>query len=134
VAGKAKDVAGNSFRLKCQTLGILEPGRSDRGGFYFGKKEVMGRVAPTPISNTEREGMRVSEEEGIKLARHDEQIVTLFNVQTRLDRDRMEDKAFFQGCLTEINGKLDKLANRLPLWATILISLLTAACGWLAKH
>jgi hypothetical protein len=37
--------------------------------------------------------------------------------------------------VTELKGDIkeikDQLTNRLPLWATVLIATLTAACGWL---
>lgn len=51
------------------------------------------------------------------VARLQEQIKTLFGDVNELKSDIKEIK--------------DQLANRLPLWATILISFLTAACGWL---
>ncbi|MDD3890623.1 MAG: hypothetical protein PHR65_12045 [Syntrophomonadaceae bacterium] len=51
------------------------------------------------------------------VARLQEQIKTLFGDVTELKGDIKEIK--------------DQLTNRLPLWATILISFLTATCGWL---
>lgn len=51
------------------------------------------------------------------IARIQEQIKTLFGDVAELKRDIKEIK--------------DQLANRLPLWATVLISALTATVGWL---
>lgn len=51
------------------------------------------------------------------VARLQEQIKTLFGDVTELKGDIKEIK--------------DQLTNRLPLWATVLIATLTAACGWL---
>ena len=51
------------------------------------------------------------------IARLQEQIKTLFNDVTELRTDIKEIK--------------QQLANRLPLWATTLISTLTLAIGWL---
>ncbi len=51
------------------------------------------------------------------VARLQEQIKTLFGDVNELKCDIKEIK--------------DQLANRLPLWATVLIATLTAACGWL---
>jgi hypothetical protein len=50
-------------------------------------------------------------------ARLQEQIKTLFSDVGELKADIKEIK--------------DQLANRLPLWATILISFLTCVIGWL---
>ena len=36
-------------------------------------------------------------------------------------------------CLCNIDAKLERLSNRLPLWATLLISILMGVCGWLAS-
>ena len=55
-----------------------------------------------------------------EIARLQEQIKTLFNDVSELKEDIKEIKA--------------QLANRLPLWATVLMSLLTGAIGWLIKH
>lgn len=51
------------------------------------------------------------------VARLQEQIKTLFNDVDELKSDIKEIK--------------NQLANRLPLWATAVISLLTGAVGWL---
>ncbi len=48
-----------------------------------------------------------------------EQVKTLFNNVGELKEDVRELK--------------EKFANRLPLWATMLIGVLTGVCGWLAK-
>ncbi len=53
------------------------------------------------------------------VARLQEQIKTLFGDVNELKSDVKEIKI--------------QLANRLPLWATILISLLTGAIGWLIR-
>lgn len=52
-----------------------------------------------------------------EIARLQEQIKTLFNDVGELKVDIKEIK--------------NQLANRLPLWATVLMSVLTGACGWL---
>ena len=52
-----------------------------------------------------------------EVARIQEQIKTLFGDVTELKEDVKEIK--------------NQLANRLPLWATVLMSMLTGACGWL---
>ena len=54
------------------------------------------------------------------VARLQEQIKTLFGDVNELKCDIKEIK--------------DQLANRLPLWATVLIATLTAACGWLLRR
>jgi uncharacterized protein YlxW (UPF0749 family) len=53
------------------------------------------------------------------VARLQEQIKTLFSDVDELKTDVKEIK--------------NQLANRLPLWATILMSLLTGAIGWLIR-
>jgi hypothetical protein len=53
------------------------------------------------------------------VARLQEQIKTLFGDVEELKSDVKEIK--------------NQLANRLPLWATILMSLLTGAIGWLIR-
>lgn len=78
-----------------------------------------------------REGMRLSEQEIArieeKIARIEEQIVTLFKNDERMEK--AIDKLC--GDITEIK---EQLANRLPTWATILITLLGGAVGWFAGH
>ena len=54
-----------------------------------------------------------------EVARLQEQIKTLFGDVEELKSDVKEIK--------------QQLANRLPLWATILMSLLTGAIGWLLR-
>lgn len=54
-----------------------------------------------------------------EVARLQEQIKTLFGDVDELKSDVKEIKS--------------QLANRLPLWATALMSLLTGAIGWLLK-
>jgi len=54
-----------------------------------------------------------------EVARLQEQIRTLFNDVGELKEDVKEIK--------------QQLANRLPLWATVLISVLTGAIGWLLR-
>ena len=51
------------------------------------------------------------------VARLQEQIKTLFNEVGELKSDVKDIK--------------NQLANRLPLWATVIISLLTGVIGWL---
>lgn len=54
-----------------------------------------------------------------EMARLQEQIRTLFSDVGELKEDVKEIK--------------QQLANRLPLWATVLISVLTGAIGWLLR-
>jgi hypothetical protein len=54
-----------------------------------------------------------------EIARLQEQIKTLFNDVGELKEDMKKIK--------------DDLSKRLPTWATVLISMLTATVGWLAK-
>ena len=54
-----------------------------------------------------------------EVARLQEQIRTLFNDVGELKEDVKEIK--------------QQLANRLPLWATVLISVLTGVIGWLLR-
>lgn len=54
-----------------------------------------------------------------EVVRLQEQIKTLFNDVDELKTDVKEIK--------------QQLANRLPLWATILISMLTGTIGWLIR-
>lgn len=61
-------------------------------------------------------GGNMSEQE---VARLQEQIKTLFGDVEELKNDVKEIKT--------------QLSNRLPLWATALMSLLTGAIGWLLK-
>jgi septal ring factor EnvC (AmiA/AmiB activator) len=70
------------------------------------------------------EGMGVAEQE---IARIEEQIVTLFKNDERLEKSiaKLGDD------ITEIK---EQLANRLPLWATTLIGILTGICGFLAAR
>lgn len=54
-----------------------------------------------------------------------EQIVTLFKADERMDK-----------CIEKLSNDIqeikERLANRLPNWATALIAVLTAAVGWFA--
>ena len=61
-------------------------------------------------------GGKMSEQD---IARLQEQIKTLFGDVNELKEDVKEIKS--------------QLANRLPLWATMLISALTGAIGWLLR-
>ena len=54
-----------------------------------------------------------------EIARLQEQIKTLFGDVNELKEDVKEIKS--------------QIANRLPLWATILISVLTGVIGWLIR-
>jgi len=66
------------------------------------------------------------------IVRLEEQVKTLFVGQERIEKWQKDheddDKEAFSG----VYKKLDDYQNRLPVWATAVISLLTAACGWLA--
>ncbi len=67
-------------------------------------------------SRQDEGGMAMSEQD---IARLQEQIKTLFNDVDELKADVKEIK--------------QQLANRLPLWATMLISVLTGIIGWLIR-
>lgn len=56
----------------------------------------------------------------IEVTQLQEQVKTLFNVVGELKEDVKEIK--------------EQLANRLPVWATLAIAGLTAACGWFAGN
>ena len=60
-----------------------------------------------------------------EIIRLQEQVKTLFTNQKDL-RD------MFEGVITKLDEMQKSFQNRLPPWATLLISVLTAACGWLA--
>ncbi len=62
----------------------------------------------------------MSDEEIKDIAELKAQVKTLFNTIGEIKDDLRELK--------------DKFANRLPYWATAIIAVLTAACGWLAKN
>lgn len=62
----------------------------------------------------------LSEQEVIDIAVVKEQVETLFAVVGELKSDVKEIK--------------EQLANRLPLWATTLIGMLTGIIGYLAGH
>lgn len=62
----------------------------------------------------------MSEQEVIDIAVVKEQVETLFAVVGELKSDVKEIK--------------EQLANRLPLWATTLIGMLTGIIGYLAGH
>lgn len=65
-----------------------------------------------------------------EVTRIQEQIKTLFNNDTRLERDIAECNARYESGIRELSQKLDQYANRLPTWATAAIAILTAVCGW----
>jgi len=56
----------------------------------------------------------------VEVTQLQEQVKTLFVNMGELKADVKELK--------------EQFANRLPLWATALIALLTTACGWFAGH
>lgn len=60
-----------------------------------------------------------------EVIRMQEQIVTLFKNDER--QENALDKV-----LESLDKIKDQLASRLPVWATMLIAALTAACGFLA--
>jgi hypothetical protein len=45
----------------------------------------------------------------------------------------ISDRATNKEWRDKTDRMLEKLQNRLPLWTTLLISILTATCGFLAK-
>jgi len=60
-----------------------------------------------------------------EIVRLQEQVKTLFSGQKEL-------KETFEGVLKKLDEMQKSFQNRLPPWAVALISVLTAACGWLA--
>ena len=96
-------------------VGNLVEGRSRSNA-----KRRIGRYFYAPVSggagacHLTQEVTLLSEQDVTRLQ---EQMKTLFGDVTELKDDVKEIKA--------------QLANRLPLWATVLISVLTAFIGWL---
>jgi len=76
------------------------------------------------------EGITLSEQE---VARLQEQIKTLFMGQERIEKNQSEFEAETRNTVNDIYKEIkalkDQFANRLPTWATIVISILTAALG-----
>lgn len=68
-----------------------------------------------------------------EIARIQEQIKTLFDGQKRIEKNQSD----FEHEVRETTGEIyreikalkDDFANRLPTWATVIISILTAALG-----
>lgn len=60
-----------------------------------------------------------------EIVRLQEQVKTLFSNQKDL-------KEMFEGVINKLDEMQKSFQNRLPPWATAVISILTAACGWLA--
>ena len=79
--------------------------------------------------------MLVSEQE---VARLQEQIKTLFAGQERIEKNQAEFEVETKGTVNDIYKEIkalkDQFANRLPLWATTLIGILTALCSFLAAR
>ena len=71
-----------------------------------------------------------------EVTRLQEQIKTLFASQTRIEKAQedfeKESRATVNEIYTEIKALKDQFANRLPVWATMLIGFLMAALGWFA--
>lgn len=68
-----------------------------------------------------------------KIARIEEQIKTLFAGQERLEKNQDDFESEMRNTTGEIYREIKALkedfANRLPTWATIIISILTASLG-----
>lgn len=68
-----------------------------------------------------------------KIARIEEQIKTLFAGQERLEKNQDDFESEMRSTTGEIYREIKALkedfANRLPTWATIIISILTASLG-----
>lgn len=68
-----------------------------------------------------------------KIARIEEQIKTLFAGQERLEKNQDDFESEMRSTTGEIYREIKSLkedfANRLPTWATIVISILTASFG-----
>ena len=60
----------------------------------------------------------MSEQDAKEITELQQQVITLFNVVGELKCDIKEIR--------------EELANRLPLWATTLIGILTGVCGFMA--
>jgi hypothetical protein len=60
-----------------------------------------------------------------EITRMQEQIITLFKNEEKMDRyvDRIQK---------DVEELKRYFANRLPIWATMLIGILMATCGWFA--
>lgn len=68
-----------------------------------------------------------------EIARIQEQIKTLFAGQERLEKNQYDFESEMRNTTGEIYREIKALkedfANRLPTWATIIISILTASLG-----
>jgi len=64
--------------------------------------------------------------------RLEEQVKTLFVNLEKLEKCQKEHEEDDKEAFSGVYKKLDDYQNRLPVWATAVISLLTAVCGWLA--
>ncbi|MDD3899184.1 MAG: hypothetical protein PHE82_09600 [Syntrophomonadaceae bacterium] len=73
-----------------------------------------------------------------EVARLQEQIKTLFAGQGRIEKNQNEFEAETRNTVNDIYKEIkalkDQFANRLPLWATTLIGILTGLCGFLAAR
>jgi hypothetical protein len=72
-----------------------------------------------------------------RVARAEEKITTLFTCAERI-KNRQEAHETKDGEVVDrIMDRLDNMqsayANRLPIWAVLLIATLTAGVGWLAR-
>jgi len=71
------------------------------------------------------------------VVRIQEQIKALYAGQERIEASQAdfekETRTTVNDIYKEIKALKDQFANRLPIWATILIAVLTAICGWLAR-
>lgn len=65
----------------------------------------------------------------LEVTRLEEQVKTLFTGQARIEKS-LED--FKSDIYKQIKELKDQFANRLPVWATTLIGILTGVCGFLA--
>ena len=69
-----------------------------------------------------------------EIAKLQEQVHTLFENDSRHDREMAELRKDVADCnqilLNEIKELRKEMASRLPLWATMIIALLTAIVGW----
>jgi len=71
------------------------------------------------------------------VTRLQEQVKSLFNAQEKLENNleqhERDDKQTFAEVLKRMDEMHKSFQNRLPPWATAVIGILMAACGWLAK-
>ena len=69
---------------------------------------------------------------GVKVLSDSDEIIRLQEQVKTLFTNQKDLRDMFEGVITKLDEMQKSFQNRLPPWATLLISVLTAACGWLA--